>query len=386
MTLANRISVVVVGGSANALGVLRSLSHCDLTLLCDSKHAPAWSSRYSSCKVLVSDTRGESIVDDLLRLAKSRPLSQRPVLVLTEEKTVVCVSSARTKLKPFYEFLLSPEPLLSDLQSKAGFQRHALAARSPVPMGVVLESSRDLERVETLRFPCVLKPLEQDARYSERFKKAYKVQSAQQVNDLYAEIEPVAPQMIVQEWLEGEDSDIYFCLGFYDAQSRLVGNTFTGRKVRSWPLHVGGTASCTSAPECADELTQLTNQFVQAVGYVGQIGMEFKRDANRGGFFMIEPTVGRTDYQHEIAPLSGCNVLAMMVAWLAGQPLPSRGEPKELVWYDEIADANALAHGAPNTLFQNRQRIAAVWRLQDPMPSITDLGRRARNRLRKLFR
>ncbi|OQW88770.1 MAG: hypothetical protein BWK72_07390 [Rhodoferax ferrireducens] len=379
-----KVPVVVVGGSANALGVLRSLTHCDLTLLCDSLDAPAWSSRYGR-KILVANTRAATVVKDLVQLATECTWAHRPVLVLTEEKTVVHVSAARTQLQSLYEFLLCPEPLLSDLQSKAGFQDRASSAGSPVPRGVVLEGEGSLPRIQALQYPCVLKPLEQDPIYAQHFKKAYKVSSAADVVALYRDIEPIMPRMIVQEWLEGEDSDIYFCLGFYDNDSQLVGETFTGRKVRSWPLQVGGTASCTSAPEAAAELTRLTSDFVRATGFVGQIGMEFKKDRLRGAFYMIEPTVGRTDYQHEIATLSGCNVLTMMVAYLSRQPVPGCGSYREVIWYDEIADANALEHGARNSLFLDRTRVSAVWRVSDPLPTITDLWRRIKNRLRRLL-
>lgn len=373
--------VVVTGGSANALGVLRSLKHCELTLLCDSTEAPAWRSRWGR-KVLVANTRAPSVTDDLIALAAQRGGTVRPVLILTEEKTVVEVSNARERLKPHYRFILAAEPLLSDLQSKEGFQRRAVAARAPIPQGVVLQSSGDLASIHQLQYPCVLKPLEQDAAYAARFKKAYKVSSAAETETRYRDIEPVMPRMIVQEWLEGADSDIYFCLGFWDEQSQLVGQAFVGRKLRSWPLQVGGTASCTSAPEVAAEVTRLTDAFVKATGFVGQMGMEFKHDAKRGGFFMVEPTVGRTDYQHEIATLSGCNVLSQMVAHLAGEPNPPSLPPKMVIWYDEVADAQALAAGAPDQLFRDRRKVPAVGRWSDPMPAIAGLWQRVFRRFK----
>jgi predicted ATP-grasp superfamily ATP-dependent carboligase len=334
--------------------------------------------------VLATNTRAPSVVDDLLALATQSSAPMRPVLILTEEKTVVEVSKARTRLAPHYRFILSPEPLLSDLQSKAGFQKLAATVDAPVPRGVVLQSSSDLEAIDQLVYPCVLKPLEQDAAYGERFKKAYKVPSPDAAKALYREIEPVMSRMIVQEWLEGADSDIYFCLGFWDERSRLVGEAFVGRKLRSWPLQVGGTASCTSAPEAAMELTRLTDAFVKATGFVGQMGMEFKRDTKRGGFYMIEPTVGRTDYQHEIATLAGTNILAMMVAHLAEQAIPSSGLTRQVIWYDEVADALALAAGAPDDGLTGHRRVAAVWRLEDPMPTLVSLRRRLLQKLKSL--
>jgi predicted ATP-grasp superfamily ATP-dependent carboligase len=381
--MTTKIPVVVVGGSANALGVLRSLPHCDLHLLCDSEQAPAWHSRWGQ-KHRSADTKAPTVVDELMQLA-SRISGGKPVLLLTEEKTVVQVSAARERLAPFYHFVFCDPAMLLALQSKSGFQQLANQVGAAIPQGRILTQLGDLALIEDLNYPCVFKPLEQNEAYGRRFKKAYKVGSAAEVASLYPAIAAVMPQMIVQEWLEGADSDIYFCLAYFDAQGKLV-SSFTGRKIRSWPLQVGGTASCTAAPEAAAELTEKTVKFCQAIGYIGQMGMEFKYDAHRGGFYMIEPTVGRTDYQHEIATLAGSNVLAAMVDSLAGKPLvhataAQNTFSKKVVWYDEIADANALANGGSNVLFLDYQRVAAVWRWSDPTPGLMSLWRRLKRKL-----
>lgn len=389
-----KIPVMVVGGSANALGVLRSLTHCELHLLCDSVQAPAWHSRWGQ-KHRSVDTKAPTVVEELLQLSALFS-GRKPVLLLTEEKTVVQVSAARERLAPYYHFVFCDAAMLLALQSKSGFQQLANQVGAAIPQGRILSQLSDLNLIEDLNYPCVFKPLEQNEAYSRQFKKAYKVGSAAEVANLYPAIAAVMPQMIVQEWLEGDDSDIYFCLAYFDTKGQLV-SSFTGRKLRSWPLQVGGTASCTAAPEAAAELTEKTVEFCQAIGYVGQMGMEFKYDANRGGFYMIEPTVGRTDYQHEIATLAGCNVLSAMVASLAGKPASSQSalaqasgsngnnnvyaKVNKVVWYDEIADANALANGGPNNLCHDYQRIAAVWRWSDPKPGLVSLWRRLKRKL-----
>lgn len=377
-----KTKVLVVGGSANALGVLRSLVHCELYLLCDSELAPAWHSRWGQ-KFRSNDTKAPTVVEELLALTGQFG-GTKPVLLLTEEKTVVQVSAARTQLAPYYQFLFCEQAMLLALQSKSGFQQLATQVGAAIPRGRILNQLSDLSLIHDLTYPCVFKPLEQNEAYSKAFKKAYKVQSVEEVESLYPAIAQVMPQMIVQEWLEGADSDIYFCLAYLDAAGQLV-SSFTGRKLRSWPLQVGGTASCTAAPEAAAELTEKTLQFCQAIGYVGQIGMEFKFDAHRGGFYMIEPTVGRTDYQHEIATLAGHNVLAKMVDSLAGISSNETASqnivyPNNVVWYDEIADANALANGGANSLCLDYRRVAAVWRWSDPMPGLVSLWRRVKRK------
>jgi len=366
----NHLHIVVTGGGINALGVLRALSKYKLTLLCDDKSKPAWKSRYGY-KVLTSNTKEVDFINDLIAYGKkTTQQSNRPILLITEEKTVLNVSLLREQLEPYFILNLVEHSLLVRLQSKEGFQQIAESIQSPVPRAVVLKSDSEIEQLDKLQFPCVFKPLEQNEKYGQQFKKAYKVNSKDEVKRLYNVICNVEPHMIVQEWLEGPDSQIYFCLAYCNLQHEIV-SCFTGRKIRSWPIQVGGTASCTSAPEVEAELLQFTQDFVRKCSYVGLIGMEFKFDIERKKFFMIEPTVGRTDMQHEIAFLSGQNYLEKMVLFINNQKIPKSVKKLEpVIWFEETADANAIANGAPTTLYNNRRKISATFRWYDPMPYI----------------
>jgi hypothetical protein len=71
---------------------------------------------------------------------------------------------------------------------------------------------------------------------------------------------------------------------------------------------IGTTAVCVAAPEAAAELTSQTQTFIERVGYRGLGSLEFKRDGRTGQFVIVEPTVGRTDWQEEIATLCGINL------------------------------------------------------------------------------
>src|SRR4029077_2449759 len=99
-----------------------------------------------------------------------------------------------------------------------------------------------------------------------------------------------APAIIVQEWVEGPDTELYFTLFSCDRDCRPVG-LFVGRKLVCSPPAIGSTALCVSAPERARELIGPTLQFISRVGYRGLGSLEFKRDASTGRFVIIEPTV-----------------------------------------------------------------------------------------------
>jgi len=135
---------------------------------------------------------------------------------------------------------------------------------------------------------------------------------------------------------------------------------------------VGGTATCIPAREFEDELTSTTSSFFHLVGFTGLCSMEYKRDTRDRHFYMVEPTVGRTDYQEEIATLNGVNIPLAAYCDLAGvksgavfENTPVRG------WRDPFARHNALSLGAKDptaSLLPNAKMIDAYFRLDDPMP------------------
>jgi D-aspartate ligase len=373
------IDIVIVGGSANALGILRSLApFARCLVLVDDKRSPVFYSKFGQ-KKLVKNTKIEVIIDELEKIGAT--FSNPPVLFLSEEKTVEQVSLHRERLNKYYRFSMVDHQLIIDLQSKSAFQSLAEQHESPIPKANVIQQTIDFKNVNELTFPCVFKPLYQDSDYSKLFKKAYKVNNLDEAKELYKAIEPVMADMILQEWLHGRDSDIYFFLAFFDESSQFV-DGFTGRKLRSWPLNIGGTASCTNAPEAHDELSKITTQFAQRIGYQGLLGMEFKFDNQRGGFYMIEPTVARTDYQHEIATLSGHNLLLQIYRHIRKQPVPLYNLLQEsVIWRDEIADANALSNGGDVSEPYPAHSFCAVKRWNDPMPYLYRLIVRVKNKL-----
>lgn len=375
---------IVVGGGVNALGVVRSLGVAGVPVwvLDDNDRSSAMRSRFAHPR-RVRALEGEAFMRDLNALASE--LAGPAVVYLTEEKTVVAVSAMRDQLAPSLRLRLPSHERLLALMHKEGFQRLAEELKLPVPPAVRLTSSADLPKLERLRFPCVFKPSEKNYEYGARFKKAYKVSSAQEVAGLYAQIEPVMPDMVVQEWIEGHDSDIYFCLQYLNADGVPV-MSFPGRKIRSWPPRIGGTASCTAAWADESELAEMTAAFFRAVGFSGMGSMEFKRDARDGLFYMVEPTVARTDFQEEVATVNGYNLPLAAYCHELGLPLalPQRADPPR-VWRDAQADRWSQDEGGDSLdvqVFADLPVVDAFRRLSDWRPWTDHLVGRLRERLR----
>ncbi|MDZ4104131.1 MAG: carboxylate--amine ligase [Hydrogenophaga sp.] len=334
----------------------------------------------------VSTLEGPAFMNELQRAVAS--MGPRVLLFLTEEKTVNTVSELRASLPVSVLIRLPEHQRLMELMHKQGFQELAEAMAAPVPRTVRLQSSQDLPLVRGLNYPCVLKPSEKNYEYGARFKKAYKVGSAHEVDALYRKIEPVLADMVVQEWIEGADGDIYFCLQYIGGQGEVV-SSFSGRKIRSWPPRIGGTASCTAAWEHAQELSDTTASFFRQVGFTGMGSMEYKRDARDGLFYMVEPTVGRTDFQEEVATVNGCNIPLAAYCHEMGQALPAMSPVSpQRVWRDEQADrwsrevSGEAVNAAALTGFPV---VDAQWRWHDPLPWLDDISRRAADRIKSKF-
>lgn len=363
------IPAVIVGGGLNALGIVRSLGNEGVpVIVVDTEfRSPAMRSRYGR-KIMVPILEGADFVDRLLALAKNFP--SPPVLFVTEEKTVITVSEHRDRIQEGFLIRLPQHERLMQLMHKQGFHELAEACDAPVPRTVRLQGLDDLPLIEKLRFPCVFKPSNKNYEYGARFKKAYKVNSTSEVAGLYRQILPVMADMVVQEWIEGEDSDIYFCLQYIGMDGKCV-TSFSGRKIRSWPPRIGGTASCTAAWDEAQELKELTSRFFRQVGFSGMGSMEFKRDMRDGRFYMVEPTVARTDFQEEVATLNGINIpLAAYCYELGFPPAVEHKVPIPRIWRDPQSDRWAYEEG--NGLIDLRsnsyQVRDAYWRHADPLP------------------
>jgi predicted ATP-grasp superfamily ATP-dependent carboligase len=364
-----QLPAIVVGGGLNALGIVRSLGSVGIPVIVVDTDArsPAMRSRYGR-KVICAELEGEPLISCLLGLARQYgcPL----MLFVTEEKTVVEVSASRERLAPYFHLRLPVHDRLMALMHKQGFQELAESVEAPVPRTVRLESKADLPRIEALAFPCVFKPAKKDYGYGARFKKAYKVMSPAEVARLYDEIHPVLADMVVQEWIEGADNDVYFCLQYIGKGGEVV-SSFTGRKIRAWPPRIGGTASCTAAWEVADELNQMTAKFFRLVGFTGMGSMEYKRDSRDGRFYMVEPTVARTDFQEEVASLNGVNIPEAAYRYESGLPQVAASRPVvPRIWREPLLDRWSAQEGDIRVDERSRGHEVrdAYWRWNDPRP------------------
>ncbi len=299
------VPVVVVNSSLNSLGVVRSLAHgrMPIHLVATTRRGPAAWSRYCHFERIPSLV-GRDLVDGLINI--SRRIGERPVLILTSDAEVQTLSACREEIAPHFRLSLPSKELVRTLADKTLFQKYAEREGFPVPRGVSISDLGDLPLLKSLALPVVIKPGDKTFVLDGKVERAVRADTLESMHAAVRRMLKCAP-LVIQEWIEGADTDIYFTLFVGDSASRATA-MFSGRKLVCDPPDVGNTAVCVAAPEVADELETICRQFIARVGYQGIGSMEFKRNARDGRFMMVEPTVGRTDWQEEIATLCGINI------------------------------------------------------------------------------
>jgi predicted ATP-grasp superfamily ATP-dependent carboligase len=355
---------VVVRGELNGLGVIRSLARGGIpTVLVETTRlrAGAWS-RFCRVK-MVERLYGPGFVEDLLDL--QREIGGRPVLILTDEMAVMTVSEHRDRLAGAFRFELPSHDMVTRLSDKALFQQFAEEQDLPVPRAASLRRDSDLAELSRLRFPVIVKPADKKPVYLGETERLHTIADLAQCEALCRRLLSTVGEIVVQEWIDGPDSNIFFSL-FHrgrDSQSLTI---FSGQKLVCNPPKTGSTAFCIAAPAVAAQLEALTTAYIELSAYRGLGSVEFKYDQVNQRFIIIEPTVGRTDWQEEIATLSGINIPLAAYRYEMGLPPAGPVDPKRPVAWQE-----SLAHWKGRAALPGPMRVYdGYWRLRDPLPAL----------------
>jgi predicted ATP-grasp superfamily ATP-dependent carboligase len=358
---------IVIGGKLNGLGVCRSLARGGvISYVVDrSRSQAAMWSRHAR-PVMTQDLQGHPLLDCLLALQHG--LKRRPFLVITDEMAVLTISEHRELLTGKFHFRLPPHDTVLMLYDKGRFHEFAMAADLPVPNGVIVGEPSELGRIRALRFPVIIKPTDKRQFHVGA---APRLAIARNIGEAFKageELLQTSARLVVQEKVDGPDDGIYFCL-FYRGRGARTVAMFTGRKLASMPPGIGSTAFCEAAPPDARHILEaLTRHFLERINYSGFGSVEYKWDPRTRRFVIIEPTVGRTDWQEESATLSGVNIPLEAYRHELGLSAERTGPTMQrIVWQGSYF--NRLMLGSP-CVAPDAIVYDGYWRFDDPLPAI----------------
>ncbi len=159
---------------------------------------------------------------------------------------------------------------------------------------------------------------------------------------------------------------------------------YPGRKLRQYPRGCGNTAIAAPVPEhWREPILELTRDIFGDVGYQGLGSIEYKVRPDES-LAIMEPTVGRTNWQSEVAVLNGVDIPAIAYFDLAGRRWSGQAAEPDTSYklVDARADLRELKRifkpeglGLGQWLKDRRGRKRYMrWRAGDPAPTFAAIG------------
>jgi predicted ATP-grasp superfamily ATP-dependent carboligase len=210
--------------------------------------------------------------------------------------------------------------------------------------------------------------------------KVYRIESPAQLLETYDRCRGWTDALMVQQWIEGPDSELYSCNCYYNRHGEPV-TSFVARKLRQWPPRTG--VSCLGEECRNDVVRELTLRVFGRAGYHGLGYLEVKRDVRTGAHYAIEANVGRPTGRSAIAEAGGVELLYAMYCDTVGLPLPSGLEQryvgaKWIFWRQDIRSAWYYWRQGELTLLDwarswRGRKVDAVISWSDPAPFVADV-------------
>jgi len=303
----------------------------------DSSRAYGLRSRYCAGHFLYdfARTSAEELADFLGQTA--RKVGGKPILVPTFDSRNVFIEEHGPALAECFTFPRQPPGLVTRLYNKRSM--YHLCKELDIPTAETLFPTNVEEVVEFLggvRFPVVLKAIDGDRLERRGVFSIVIAKDRDELLDAFRRLdEPGYPNLMLQEYIPGEDDTIWMFNGYFDRESECRFG-ITGRKLRQNPVHTGMTSLGICLPNETVDLN--TRRIAKAVGYRGIIDIGYRYDDRDGRYKVLDinPRVGATF--RLFVDRNGMDVVRALYLDLTGQRVPEAEPRWGRKWFVEDKD------------------------------------------------
>jgi len=274
-------------------------------------------------------TNESGLVDNLINFAQSK--SSKPVIFPASDFAAEFIARNETRLSPYLALTSPSQASLDDIQNKRRLLERAEEAGVPIPDTYFPEDQADVLRIAgALMYPAVVKPLTSHHWKIDKITavigkvKAVVVSSPEELLDLYRKVAPLAPDMMVQEIIQGEEERLLTFLGYIsDDGTPLAG--CVRKKMRQYPLGFG--YCCLTETVEDPEIMDLSLRLLNTLNYRGIVGVEFKRDSRDEKPKLIEINA------RAVRTTATAIAAGVDLPWIAYQDMTSTTKPTPVFQY-----------------------------------------------------
>ena len=326
-----RAPAVVLGLCAHGLATARVLHRHDIDVHALEPNAALPGARTVCATVhRVASIHPPHLTQTLLDFAATLDAPEKIVLFPINDTMVGDLAENWDALSQHYVLAWSDSrDDVARLITKANLEQHTRDCGLNYPRSILIEEPlQDVSQLGDMEFPMLAKPSKPLGSFKTR-----RISNFDELTTIVRECPDDLP-ILVQEWIEGGDRDLYFCALLLDHGRDIA--RFEGRKLRSLPPARGQTTSAEAVVN--DELYDITVRFFKDTQVSGPVSLEVKRDP-KGRFWIIEPTLGRTDYWVDLCIQNGVPFPVLSYDLVTGTTDPLIAEPvRRSRWFDTDRD------------------------------------------------
>lgn len=375
--------VFVLNMSYAGLGVARNLASKGVSVIGLTSEPGSAGALTRFCKAIHQTPNGrdepEALCQRLLELAE---IQRQPIVIFpTRDFDIFFLEAFRSKLEPAFILPQPPIEVINRVMDKFVLADIASRAGIAVPWTRHYQNARDLAAdLDHIALPVVIKP-----RFAYQWRrkgtwekigarKAVIVYTRQMLKEELDQIFIVDQDILLQEFIPGDDRDISLCCCYMSRQLEMLG-CFTARKLIQSPALFG--TGCLVEARSIPELIPLTEKLLRACEYSGLAEVEFKFNAKTGKYSLIEVNARHWD-QHELGTRLGVNL-----SWIAyndvalGRQVSTK--PDYRLRFSWVAERELLLEALKRILRQRRiprelatffktKHVFGICKLSDPKP------------------
>jgi D-aspartate ligase len=327
---------IVLSGHTAALGIVRSLGRLGVpvVLVHYGDHDFAGLSRYVSLNLHAPhpEYSEDEFIIFLLDLGNRFPAA---VLFPATDECLVAVSRHIMKLEKHFRIACNCWDITRRIIDKQFTYTLAQNCGIPIPQTIVPKTIDEARAGgNTIGFPCLVKPC-QGHLYTEHFgRKMIQVNTLGQLEDAFTQSIQLGLEVMLQEYIPGEDSDVVNYNSYVVDGKVLV--EFTAVHVRNGPPWSGSPRVVVSRN--IPGVIESGQHILRELGYNGFSCIEFKFDVRDGQFKLLDIN-GRHNLSTLLAVRCGINFPWMQYKHIGEGILPQSTEyQKEVYWIDVIRD------------------------------------------------
>lgn len=265
------------------------------------------------------EKNANSFVEFMINMRKE--FEMKPVLIPTADKFVLPINDFEKELSEYFHFTLPENGILRKLTSKKDSYELAVENGFPTPKTFISKGADELEDfIDKVDYPCIIKPEFPESWRSgflEEFCKGEKVIVVNSKDEFYSNYNTIKiydDRIIVQEIVQGKDSNLNYFVSYLDKNQRCTGS-FSGIKERIAPVHFGSASYVNIIFN--EELKDMSVKWLKKMGFWGMSGIEVKKDIKDNIYKLIEvnPRFGLWD---EVGTKFGIDVAMMCYNELTG--------------------------------------------------------------------